>query len=396
MKRKVVLLLLTLLPVLSTTGCQDYKNVDDSTIVIGLAIDYSDDPDERYAVTLEALKISSGNDKKVESELLVGQGDTFYETIQNAGNDIILPLYFGNLNTIILSHQIAEQEGLGLFIDTIMREFQIRETLPLVISQSDTARDLLTCKVGEDTILSQLLKKNLKETGTSTNSIPAPEIYQIYSQLSEGHPAIALPGMIVEAIPETEQETLRLHSLAVFDKDRMVTTLDVKHVSAYLMLTKTLYGGWYSFDYPVTQETPGEDTSHKITFEVVESLSNIRCDFDGQRLTLRGNLRLIVELLSLSPEITHLEMPEVHKIEALGAAALVQDLTSLITAMQDAGGHDIFGFNQDLYRNDYETWLQLKDDWPALFQAADIDLQCDISIETAGALNDTNLPEIMK
>ena len=99
MKKIIVFTLLFLL-----CGCYDYKELNDYSIVTGIAIDKSNDKYEVSVLISNSSKSSTETDSK-ESNVVVytGKGTSLYEAFKDIGLISPKEIYIGSFSILIIS-----------------------------------------------------------------------------------------------------------------------------------------------------------------------------------------------------------------------------------------------------------------------------------------------------
>lgn len=79
--KRVILLFETVMIMLLCTGCWNYREIEKTTIVAGVAIDKGTNG-YKYHLTYEVLTFPGGNEKSVESALLESDGDSVFDAVR--------------------------------------------------------------------------------------------------------------------------------------------------------------------------------------------------------------------------------------------------------------------------------------------------------------------------
>ncbi len=168
MKRCLCALLAACL-MLPLAGCWNYRGLNEMTIVAGMAIDEADDG--QYLMTFEVMDLSQPTKTEgPNSNLVFAKGGSILEAIRNAKRQLASKLYFGNMQIMVISHQVAEREGLDAVLDFALRDSEMRETMELVVSREETARAILSNDekisgaVSYD--ISRIIREDAKVTGS--------------------------------------------------------------------------------------------------------------------------------------------------------------------------------------------------------------------------------------
>ena len=81
----------------------------------------------------------------------------------------------------------------------------------------------------------------------------------------------------------------------------------------------------------------------------------------------------------------HMDDPETYKkIEELTNQYVKDEISKTIQTVKDDYGVDIFGFGEVVYRQDYQQFKKVEDDWDEAFKDADIEVHVQTLIRRAG------------
>jgi spore germination protein KC len=179
MRKKVTTVMLMLLAVSLMTGCWNYRGLDQMAIVAGLAIDRDKDTGG-YRITFEIMNTTENvKEEGIKSMILESRGETLFDAARDAKRRIVNKIYFGHMETVILSEEIARNVDIGDIIDFLMRDGEIRETLTIVISQESCACDLLTIEGIGHPLVSFEIEKIIMEDNKVTSSTPFKQLYSV-------------------------------------------------------------------------------------------------------------------------------------------------------------------------------------------------------------------------
>ena len=169
-KRWISSLLIVVL-CLPLSGCWDYRGLNKISIVSGVAIDRQEDT-KSYHLTIETIDFSAaGKESSGKSQLVETEGVTIYDAVRNAKKRLAKKLYFGDIKVIVISSQIAREEGINSVLDWFLRDIELRETTNPIISQEKTAKEILAANGVDDKIISEEIEKMIdsdKKTTAST------------------------------------------------------------------------------------------------------------------------------------------------------------------------------------------------------------------------------------
>lgn len=206
MRKKTALLLGVLSLCLLLSGCWDYLGLDQIDIVTGVAVD-KDERSGFYQLSFEIVDPTTSNkDGGVEPALVEAQGVTLFDAIYNAKMRLTNQLYFGSMQVLIISHQLAQDEGIQPIIDVFLRDGEQRETLNVLISEEESARDILSQKGIDNAIVSYMIKQIVDEDQKITSSTKNAQLYMVYRDIKGEGRSLVLP--VIRRIDNNEDETV--------------------------------------------------------------------------------------------------------------------------------------------------------------------------------------------
>lgn len=151
--KKIILIII----VMFSTGCYDYKELNNLAIISGIAIDYKDN---NYIINLEIL---NDNTKDEKSYYIEGIGNTIKKAFDDANNKINHIPFYSHIKVLILGYNINYKDVIDYIIDkpSINNDFYV--------CISSNAKDIIRNKTNQEKIVSEniyylLDRKNDKMT----------------------------------------------------------------------------------------------------------------------------------------------------------------------------------------------------------------------------------------
>ena len=128
--KKVILSLIILF---CLSGCWNYKELNDYSIVSGVSIDKEGDEYELSVLISNSPKNSSDSTNSSESQVVVysGKGDSIFSALKQIGLISPKELYFGSFSVLVLSEEVAQNKTLEV-IDFFFRYPYTRNEFLLV------------------------------------------------------------------------------------------------------------------------------------------------------------------------------------------------------------------------------------------------------------------------
>lgn len=376
MKKKLALCM-SLVLALAFGGCSDYKGLSDLTVVAGIAVDMDQENPGGYLVTFEVVDATSASKEgEMQSKLLETRGNTITEAVYNANQKLHNNMYFGNAEMLVISHQLAEKEGLRPVVDPFLRDSEIRDNMYILISGEDTAGEIIE---PHDTIVSFYLNKNLKANTFSANSTKPYELYEIYDIIEKGTISLSLPMIYLS---DKEEKEIALDGTAIFEGPYMVGRLENDDVPYYLLAVSKLVGG--SFD--ITTGLEDVKSERFFTLANRKSTPSLRYEFADGKFTFTVKIKMEMEAVELSEGWGTMNGQTLRQIEDLASGILSNKVKSVIRQVHLDHGIDIVGFAERIRNRQPTFWSEIEPDWPSYLESAEVVVDCKVLINDTGQL----------
>lgn len=209
MKRLIIIFSLVLI----LSGCYDYRELNDMSVVTGIGIDYKDD---KYIVNLEVTKsIKDGSSNELETILYTGESNILDEAFLNAKNSSDKFVYMEHVNILLVSKNLCNK-GIGDIIDYIVRDTTINSNYYMVMV--DDPEDIFSKKIENDSmsnVITNTINYYLDDTNFEDLDIMAS--YMMNDRIDIAIPSISL-----------NEDKIIFNKVAYFNKDKLVGEIDSK------------------------------------------------------------------------------------------------------------------------------------------------------------------------
>ena len=244
--KKFVLIVITLFILLISSGCYNYKEINDMAIVSSIGID-KDNKNDKYIVSAQIMN-SKESENSEDSQITVytKEGDTVHEALRNITLKSPRKLYGNHLSKIVLSEEVAK-EGIDNILDIFNRITEVRNEFIITIVKEDKASDVLKVLTTTESIPAEYVKLSLKiadETSGLTYATKLDEFISLY--LKKGiDPVVPLlkidkkekKGTTINNITTTNPiSKIVIEDLAVTNKGKLETYLKNEEVIGYNFL----------------------------------------------------------------------------------------------------------------------------------------------------------------
>ncbi|HHX33208.1 MAG TPA: hypothetical protein GX713_03180 [Mollicutes bacterium] len=225
--KKIILIILILL----TSGCYNYKEVDDLALVSSLAINYIDN---NFEVIIEVEE--NNKDDKYQSHLLKGIGSTIESAMENTSISLNKELYFINLDALLLSTDVVN-EKLDQVLDFIIRDNNFSFDYNVIIC--DKSQEVIESIINTDEIFGTYIQNVYENTNNNLVNI---KIYKLLDIFLNDYQDIILP------IFDFEEDLILINRAAIFSKNKIVNYLDSKEIALYNILNNNYMNYYLDFN----------------------------------------------------------------------------------------------------------------------------------------------------
>ena len=227
-------IILSLILLICLTGCWNYNELNNYSIVSGVAIDKNGDEYEASVLISNSPKSNSSESNSSQSQVVVysGKGDSIFSALKQIGLISPKELYFGSFSILVISEDVAK-DGIDSAIDFFVRYPNARKNFYVVLSKENKAKDTLKIMSPLSSFPSQKITDNVKSTTELQGIISSINFNDLLSTLlSEGVETtincIEINGDVEEGSNKENLESsepkayTKLGNLGIFKGDKLV------------------------------------------------------------------------------------------------------------------------------------------------------------------------------
>lgn len=378
--KKALCTLLVICLMLPLAGCWNYRGLNEMAIVAGMAVD---SVDGQYLITFEVMDMQrSTKTEGPSSELVFSKGPSIFEAIRNSKRQLASKLYFGNMQIIIISSKIAEENGINSLLDFILRDAEMRETTEMVVSREETARELLMGSKKDTGAVSYDMIRIIREDLNVTGSVPSAQIYRIYNKLKTPGVDVALPAFYVAEEPGTGKKHIETYGSAVFRKDKLAGFLSAEETKVLLMANNALKGGLVTVYMPSI-------TPNNITLELKNVDSDMRYEATDQKI----NVTLETNIQAYLGEFPHNNSKEdivvIDPVTAATEKMLQNQIQDVIKKLQTQYQSDVLGIGSLIYRKNLSLWRQISGQWDEMYRTVPVEVTVKLHITNTAMMRES-------
>lgn len=375
MIKKILCLIMGILLCLTLSGCWSYRDLDTLDIVSGMAVDKDLDSGE-YLLTLEIIDTESAGEGTLNARYVEAKGETLFDAIRNSKRRLINKLYGGNMQTMVISHQIAKEVGVDAILEEMMRDGEPRETMSVAISQEETAREILLTDGVDSKIIAYELHDMIVEDNAVTASTKNVPLYKAYNAIHGDGNILVLPA--IHCVKNNDETVAESNGIGFFRGDRLIQFESPKNTMLYLFVVDDVSGGVLSF--PVTAQ------DELISLEIKGSNTKTDVVIQGGQLHVLIKIAVKLNVTEIKAQVDLNDFHQRIQLEELTAQVLQNRVSDYFKHVQTDIQMDVFGLGRKLYQKNAALWDAVANDWDMYFQNAAVQVQVKADILTSGVL----------
>jgi spore germination protein KC len=372
MLKKVILAFISLILLISVTGCWNYSEVDDIAIVSGVGIDKGKSEGE-LAVTVEIVDTKKGSKSNQSGiKMLTLSGPTIFDIVRGMISITGEKLFWSHSKVIVISEELA-REGVIRVIDWYNRDTETRSDVYIFVSKEKTAQEVISLSSVTESILAYELAQQMRiEKNTST--APVVEIFDFIDKLEASGEYAMAPLIYIHE--QNKIKNARVSGTAIFNKDKMVGTISGDETKFMLFARDEIKGG----------VLPLNDEKGKPAFslEILSNRTKVKPVWNDGKLQMQINT---VTQVGLDEVMAPKEFNDINSKKVLEKRAgkeLQQQILSVIHKVQKDYQADIFGFGELVHERMPENWKKIKQNWRQEFTQLDVVVNSKVMIKISG------------
>lgn len=355
-------------------GCWDYEEMIDLKYLAGIAVDkdkYTND----YILTLEVLEAST-NSKAINSNIIESRGKTIHGALRDAIKKTGNMLQGSHAKVFIVSKDIAE-EGIVPVIDLIDRDVELRNDMWILISESDTASDIL--RKGKEG--SEIISYELAASIANSNKIGKymkVEIFKIISDIS-GRGSSAIAPMVNVNNDNNTESKFNVSGTAIFKGEKVVGTLNEFETMFFQILKEDNV----KFVLPIELEK-----GNNISLEIMNINRSINTKIKDNKVVIDMTINIDTALSELaSSGVNYILKDERDKLKKQSEKQIKISCYKVIEKLQKEYKSDAIGFGDILKKRNPNAWKSMESDWLDIFENIEINLDINVEIKYNGVTN---------
>ncbi len=369
-------------------GCGNYRELNDLSIVTGVAIDKNDDGYRLSFLIANSQKAqTSSKEGEAQTTVYSGTGENLTAAVKAIDAKSSKQLYYGHINVVVISEEVGK-DGFLKIADTLLRDPETRKQFNILQAKDSTAEEILKIVSPLETFPSQNIAELIKSNQV-TQSFSAEVNYSLFvgKIVDEGSEPIlptieingdAEKGSKQKNIESTEPETyLKLGSLAVYREDKFLGYLTKNQSQDVNILNNNINEFMYNFKY--NNDLISYTTDNIKTEINVVSPTKVEVNVKSHGFISEANSKLNFE-----------NSKTIDNLQKNINASIKKGLENTLKILQTDYRSDIIGFGNRIYKKYPNQWRKMENEWnEKYFPKLDININTDVKIEATGALDQT-------
>ena len=379
MKKIFILFLL----IFCVCGCWNYKELDDYSIITGIAIDKDEEEYEVSVLISNASKSSSDNPDSSGSQGVVysGKGNSIFKALKDISLISPKELYLDHFAILVISEEIAS-DGIYNIVDFFLRYPNARKDFSVAISKDCLAKDTLKIITPLTDFPSQSIADNLEFSSKlqgSINNLNYNEL--IYDLIAPGKEVsmngIKINGDIEEGsskdnIESSEPKTnLKLGNLAIFKDDKFISW-STEEESYGINIIKNKVTEMY---------IKIEMEKGYVVISPVNFKSDVKIEIKNDKPHISINTSGNAKVMEVSGHIDLEKDSTIKEIEKKSNKKIKKYINKALN-LAITNEADIFGFGLSLYKDNPDYFDNVKNTWNSDLKNINFNIKSNLIIKS--------------
>ncbi|UKS24500.1 Ger(x)C family spore germination protein [Paenibacillus sp. HWE-109] len=393
-KRIFILLLCVLL----LSGCWGRREVNDIAIVTAIGIDLIEKDLIRVTLLLAIPRLigttsaNGGGESKLEvtAGWVVGeQGKTVMDAYNKLQAKLPRKLFFSHNRVIVFGEKLARHGTLPT-LDFFVRNRQSQLKSAIIVTKLEAA-DVLKFKPKFEKLASEVIRGELHENSGSTV-----ELGRFLTMLTdEGQEAYALQISVVPSEKSADRDgsnnLMVSKGAAVFQDDRLIGWLNDTELMGLLWIRNEKHEGVVTVEIP--ENLGGGHVSGEITNVHSKVLPRIQKDNTQMDIQISASI-------NISENTSELDL-SASSNKILLSGLFVNEVEDMIQMLckkvQTELKSDIFGFGQNIYKQDPQIWKSFYSaNWRNTFPGIEVHTSVNLQVVQTGLIGKGAIKEEMR
>lgn len=378
---KLAIILLLVFVSFLLTGCWDRREVNDTALVLGAAIDKEEG--KNIKLTVQVLVPRAGGSGQMGGGTGTGGSGAQVLVRSAVGEDMAdaasklqvkfpRKLFWGHCKTYIIGHKLAKKGDLNEQLDFLMRHPEPRERAQLFVSFGEAA-GILEFKPPLEPYEGETLRK-LAEIHTGVNVT-----VKDFEQMITGDAGTALLPLIKKLPPEKGGEpnetTAYIVGTALFKRDKMVGYIDISSTKGLL---------WLRNEIGVTSVTIHPQKGQSISLDPIQETTKLLPTIKNGKWKMQVKIKSEGAIVQNGSRLDIMNSNVLKRVEKDLEKDITQRINQTLTQVKKEMNVDAFGFADAFHRKYPKQWNKVKDHWDDVLPQVDVNVDIKTRVKRPG------------
>lgn len=357
------------------TGCWNYREVNDRSIVAGTAVDYDKETGEIILTVETANAHAEANSIIINSDVYKSRGKDLFDAIRNMISITSQKLYWSHNKVLILSMDILENEKMfkGV-LDWFIRDSEPREDMWIFLSEEKTASEIFTeTKVKTENVTGFYLE-DLAQNEEGVSKYIVMPLYEFIEDLNSTGKSAVIPTVKIDF--SDENLTPIVFGQALLKGIKADTRLSGEETKMLLILKNRLKGGL------LTLKSNIEGEEMDITLEVSKSKTKLTpqvLSLKNKDFRMKVEVKLDVVIAEVGGGSDVIKESNREKLKVNAEKILKQRLQNMLEVLKECKC-DAAGYGKKFEIKYPKVWKQIEPEWSNFFPLVKSEIKVDITI----------------
>lgn len=383
----VAFLMLLFVVVFLFTGCVDKQELEELSVVSGIAVDQGEyagglspvssstldrgqTPGVKLTVEIVAVSSEGTTGKDIEGQNLQLKGEDPFSALRAALNTSQNKLYITHNQVLIFSSKLAEQ-GLREHVDFFVRDYEARLNVPMLIAEGEAA-EILQTKIEGSGLTAEYLSNMIEDQSEQGINIHT-KMLNFTSNIVSWEKGTLIP--MVKLQKKDEKSQIVIDGTAAFAGDTMVGTLDGGQTRGVLWVMGLVKDGL----------VPVETSQGSVEVEITGSKVSQSIDYKDGRVVVKVKILQSGIIGSATQGAGYNYEKNIEEIQKATEKAIKQEIENGYRKLAELKC-DAYGFGDQIRRSHGDIWKEVCSNWEEVFQNIDFNIEVESTIDNTGAL----------
>lgn len=388
-------LLLSIIILFLSTGCWNYRELNDMAIVgaIGIDFDYESNKYNVSAQIFNAKKNSNNKEGGGETNkpitLYSQKANTIHEGLRNILEESPKKLYIGHVSSIVLGEDLLKEKLMDS-VDFLFRDVETRKDFILFATKECSANDVLKILTPLETVPSESIYETIYANNKNKGSVPLVTFDEAVSVIyKEGQelilPAIEIIGDVnegedAEGKTTTEPKTkIKINGSAIFKDNKLVDYISANDTVSYNFINNNIRNTVVSFAC--------DNEGNYGAFEVLRMNSKMKTTLSNEEITTDIKIKGKIFLSEINCDYNLKKASTLKEIEKKINNTLKNMIIDALIKTQTDFKSDIYGIGNQIYKKYNKEWRQqLKKEWNEKYSKVNFKVKTDLIIKNKSSI----------